>query len=313
MAGRMEAKFGGVVIVFDLPADHTYVSLFDDANNKIQDFGCFGGTSGTKMSIKGAVSNAHTVLSVFNHKVLPWNPLEVPPRGTLDSTHIYYLFDGVCHQAANRFLLPARCVMPDVAEGPRGVTITYFTFGFHGALPNYLWWRKAKYEPACKYYHFPCGNEVGKSGAATPEEEMFVKLEALYQESANGKMASNTLGIDFIIKQSGLYMESKLSGLNGNPAADLQRQYLEERASYLAKKEFLDANFFEGARGMRAISVEEFRDLVQKSNDWAIQFQRELCTTIGRDAFVKLTNSEEPYPLTTPELAAFYLKDYIQG
>lgn len=98
MKNYMQSLFYSAIID-GLPTDHTYVELYENPK-KIDSYKCFGGNTGGQL---GNHSNFPELESNKIYKVFT----EKNVRGTKDSTTINFGINGVCHQAANRFLHPS--------------------------------------------------------------------------------------------------------------------------------------------------------------------------------------------------------------
>lgn len=96
-------------------ADHTYVSC----GNMGKSWGCWGGKTGGAVLRQGTGSTAQADAIA--------NPDE---RAGITC----YLINGVCHQAANRILLPANITV----RGARGYAVSEALFGTYGR-PRTLW------------------------------------------------------------------------------------------------------------------------------------------------------------------------------
>ncbi len=109
--------------------DHVWVESVDPARS----FCCNGGTNGDDVILVCDVDeNAYAIMDKC--------------RGYNDFTNMTYGIDGVCHQAANRFIYPVSGDLIKKGEHPKGYTISCFFYGKLGR--NYSEWYNEYVLPA---------------------------------------------------------------------------------------------------------------------------------------------------------------------
>ncbi|ENW89582.1 hypothetical protein F905_01367 [Acinetobacter sp. CIP 53.82] len=134
-------------------ADHTYVTCGKSGKS----WGCWGGKQGgTELTIgQGSTKRADTIA-------------EPNERAGIKR----YLIDGVCHQAANRILLPAKILVSQA----RGYRLSSAVFGTYGKSPFNQYPDISGDLPAC---------DTGENIHSIKEEITFSKNENLKIISAN--------------------------------------------------------------------------------------------------------------------------------
>lgn len=279
-------------IINGSPADHTYVELYEN-QKKIDSYKCFGGNTNGQLGSRSKYSQlgSDKIYKVFTEKNV---------RGTKDSTTINYAVNGVCHQAANRFLHPSYITMVSNYDSrPKGLTTSCYVYGEYGNIFNqYKSWRK-HYFNACDKYGLVI--DMSHCDQSTPEGHLWYKCEKKYSK----KVTAGSY-IDDIIDETEWMLSILLPSLNGNPIAEIQRTLLTER------EKFLEAHGIYYIPETGEINMPEFtkktvRKIVENVNELGKQLQAELMNKIGEENFVSLHGTKEYADIADVDMAHTFL------
>lgn len=271
------------------PADHTYVKLFKNGK-EIDRYVCFSpdSTGGEKGNYSKDNLDSSKIQDVLNYKGL---------RGTSDSTRMIYGVNGVCHQAANRFLHHSYITMvQDYDYRPKGLNTSYFIHGEYGNIANqYKHWRKDYYNPACEKYHYPI--DMDKCDQSTPEGHLWYKCELNYRSKKESASY-----IDDILYETEAVLSLHFPTLTGNPISETQRAILQERENFM---ETLGIYYSEesGEMQLPVFTKEIIKQLVDKTNDLSKQIQSELKSKIGETDFVLVNGAKEYLNIANLDMA----------
>lgn len=291
MKNYMQSLFYSAIIDGS-PADHTYVELYKN-QNKTDSYKCFGGNADGETGNHSYYSQLESdkIYKVFTEKNV---------RGTKDSTTINYGINGVCHQAANRFLHPSYITMVSNYDGrPQGLTTSCYVYGEYG---NVFWqyesWRK-HYFKACDKYGLVI--DMSHCDQSTPEGYLWYKCEKKY----NKKVTAGSY-IDDIINETEWMLSIHIPSLNVNPIAEIQRAILKER------EKFLEAQGIyyipeTGETNMPEFTKETIRKIVENMNELGKQLQAELMNKIGEKTFVSLHGTKEYSNIADVDMAYTFL------
>ena len=286
----------GTLIAYKYPtplflklADHTYVECGTGARG----WSCWGGkTNGTAFH-RGAGST------------LQANAIAEPDERAGISC---YLINGVCHQAANRILYPARILV----TGARGYGVSEALFGPYGRPRGFLGFCNA---PFNKHEHVSgdlpeCEDDAvamsGQETTTSPEDRKYADMTAnVYAETnmgplmrADSKDPADLLAeiTDFQLKLFSLMMEFRLQP---SPAMGTLFPEMIEHRTRVEKTRFaIEQEFSKGG-----VSVDEFTTAM---NDQFVDFQRDSANTLSETDYQNLfgVSRDEEVWLGDPSIAA---------
>ena len=264
-------------------ADHAFVKA---PNNGPAYFDCWGGHSGDGLyQVEGgsgsgdyAVANCCRGMDVLGHK---------------DTAYIEaYGIDGVCHQAANRFLYSAcpwwgpAVVVTDPLHGVRGGIASVLVYGAYGqTFAAFL----AIYG-ACKFTH--TGLSLERPPKATPKSSTTgyrEELGALLTDYADRTLGGNTPNpFDHIRSEFEIVVKYALG------TESVTGKIAELHGALLREKETITAS---NAKG---------KDFANRINDAINSCLGQMATHLGADQYRKLFDLDPDVPLilVRPEIAA---------
>ena len=277
------------------PADHTYVKLFEDSNI-IDVYSCFGESTNGDNGCSSTFSDLESkkIKKVFENKKV---------RGTKDSATINYGVNGVCHQAANRFLHPSYITMvQNIDYRPKGLNTSCYTYGEYG---NIFWqyedWRNKYYFPECEKNNLVINTE--NCVKETPEGYLWYKCENKY-----GKKTKSENYIDDIVYETEAMLSVHIPTLVGNPIGEVQRAILQEREKFM---ETIGIHYSEELKELQlpVFMKEIVKQLIEKTNDLSKQIQSELKSKIGEKDFILINGTKEYLDIADLNLAYTLLLD----
>lgn len=261
-------------------ADHAFVYCPDTGKY----FDCWGGHEGPEpRRLRCAGKGSYAVANCYRGPGVDWFKYIPSISGSSVSGNIHdnaclgpYGVLGVCHQAANCFLLSAGVTLNNNVRGYWASVLTYGVYGhFHDI------WMKYVYNP-CVRNNEKLNNEKLESTEKEDEDPLFGKIQQLHESFS----AQNTKPHhhEMIIKEAALVTNHYA------PEVDTM-QYRELHAQFLIDK---DAAITSGLKG---------KDLAIKINDLSTEFQDRVAKIIGAEAYEKLTGIKygETINIVNPE------------
>ncbi len=255
-------------------ADHTYVTS-DDGRGP---WGCFGRSSGGKPICHGTGDGG--VADCLSQ-----------PSSTAG---IVYGVTGVCHQAANRILLPAGVTV----SAAKGYAASHFLYGTYGK--GFHKWLSTR-GVACG---LSPGAPVRQPAAEQTERELMERVSALYNEAAAEAGEADDREMEarnneLVAKEVRLMIEHRLgSGFDASKVDEL----LNLRAEFLKEKQALDEAWLNGA-----ITGEQFANQV---NQRLRELLKRIEDVLGPEAHGRLFGElPADFALIDPDIAKTAPKD----
>ncbi|MBA8962427.1 hypothetical protein JOJ86_006770 [Rhodococcus percolatus] len=244
MSSDLKLLEGWAVETFGKAADHTYVS--SPENGKY--FNCFGGHAGPnpRKIVEGlgnyAIADCYRQSWIF-----------ATPLAGYDTAGIIYGIEGVCHQAANRFLYSANVTLDLKVSGYWLSTLLYGVYGttFRRWLDD---------------WYFPCSSHhpSAADGVSEPPEHPLIERIREIHTAANGLPTHTDL-----VDETAAVTRYFAPDVDPEQFRDIQLQYLQERDT-LAES---------GLTGER---------LAERLNDLGRRMQGDLVARLGPTQYEKL-------------------------
>lgn len=257
--------------------DHTWVESISPKDK----FMCFGGTDPTyRHSSHGADSKAHCKASFC--------------RGPMDSNYIIYGVNGVCHQAANRFLYPVGETLYNDSNGrPRGYIASFVAYGPWGN--TYLQWLPTIYAPA----NIKCALPWNLGDSSMAEGSVDFAVEQVYLKADQGADEN-----DLLIAATEILLNHYIPNLGANPISTEQRVFYKEKERVLATVGL--STMMQDSEVPKLLGA-DVTSVFSRVNELGKEVQRELQMKIGRDSYASLTYNEDTlYDLVDLEIAKVY-------
>ncbi|WP_455593547.1 hypothetical protein [Bacteroides sp.] len=292
MENYMQSLFYPAVINGS-PADHTYAELYEK-NVRLDSYKCFGGNEGGQVGTISTYTSleSNKIYSVFSEKKV---------RGTSDSTTMNYGINGVCHQAANRFLHPSYVAMvTNIDFRPKGLTTSCYLYGEYGnTFYQYEHWRKKYYFKTCDKYGLVI--DMSNCDQSSAEGSLWYKCEKKYREKT-------TAGdyVDDILFETAAMLSIYIPSLKENPILETQRSMLKEREKFLKTHGiyFIEET---GETHIPILTRDAVKQLVENVNELGKQIQSELMSKIGEKLFVSLHGTKEFTDIADLDMAYTFL------
>ena len=242
-------------------ADHAYVYCPDTKKY----FDCWGGHEGPeprRLRCNGqgnyAVANCYRGPGVDWFKYIPSISGSSVSGNTHDNACLGpYGILGVCHQAANCFLISAGVTLNNDVRGYWASVLSYGVYGkFHD-----IW---------LKYVYNPCvgNNEKLESTKEEDVNPLFGKIRQLHKSFS--AQSTKPHPHEVIIKEAALVTNHHAPEVDTSQYRELHAQFLKDK----------DAAIISGLKG---------KDLAIKINDLSTEFQDKVAKIIGAKAYEKLT------------------------
>ncbi len=245
-------------------ADHAYVYCPDTKKY----FDCWGGHEGPEPRHKRcagqgnyAIANCYRGPGVDWFKYIPSISGSSVSGNTHDNACLGpYGILGVCHQAANCFLLSARVTLNN---NVRGYWASVHSYGVYGRFHD-IW---------LEYVYNPCLKHLRKGKVELTKEEdedpLFGKIRQLHESFS----AQNTKPHhhEVIIKEAALVTNHHAPEVDTTQYRELHAQFLKDKDAAITTS---------GFKG---------KDLAIKINELSTEFQDKVANIIGADAYEKLT------------------------
>lgn len=242
-------------------ADHTFVICRDNGEK----FGCWnGGNPKGPSSVHistGSHPNAYEIA----------NRYRVPDGDCPDTAGIgWYLWNGVCHQSANCFLLAANTVLhQDQNDRPKGYFESTFTYGKYGT----------DYDNWFENYYRKSGGDLPKP-SNDPDQEYHIDpiFNEVHQAYARLRSQRHALqGIDLKnamkISDTAILIKHAAPEVDLEPVADLQKRYLQEHDEFVSKHKGKVADM----------------EAAKRINELSKQYQKFFSQLVGPENYRKIT------------------------
>ena len=199
-------------------------------------------------------------------------------------TGVYYGIDGVCHQMANRFLLPCTYIIHNLDGRPRGYGLSCGMFGEHGSTFNN--WQKGTYMPVFLNYH-PAENVSAES----VETGLTTDFQTHNEEKET----------DLLTGSACAFLQKNGVNVSENPIAAEQKAWMKRRTEIMRKYGFLSD---EGKRQKPVgLTCEHIRSMVDEINEEARILQTALREKIGVESYIKINGADRIFEVVNYETA----------
>lgn len=244
-------------------ADHTYVQC-DTGGAR---WGCWGGSTGGRVLRSGAGSTQRA------------DRIAQPDE---KANIRCYAINGVCHQAANRILLPAGILVSNA----RGYWVSVGLFGTYGKVGLWPCWSPFEQYPRVSGDLAECKTmwaARGSTGALTTSDKLdwqFIRRELEIYRGATTMMRSGagpTEAMDFHLELFMHMAEFNLGPMFDRPLARKLRQVRKQIERERVEPESAFAN--------KEMEAKEF---VDRFNDHTIRFQTEMASVMKPDQYETL-------------------------
>ena len=255
-------------------ADHAYVYCPDTGKY----FDCWGGHEGPEpRHLRCAGQGNYAVANCYRGPGVDWFKYIPSISGSSVSGNTHdnaclgpYGVLGLCHQAANCFLLSAGVTLNNNVRGYWASVLSYGVYGrFHDIWLEYVYKR--------------CLERKEKVGLTEEgEDPLFVKIRQLHESFS--AQSTKPHHHEVIIKEAAVVTNHHA------PEVDTS-QYRELHAQFLKDKDAAIASDLKG------------KDLAIKINELSTQFQNKVAEIIGHEAYEKLTGVKygETIDIVNPE------------
>ncbi len=264
-------------VLFAKLADHTYVTC----GNGGARWKCWGGdTGGTALRQgQGSTKRADAIAE---------------PDGKAGIT--CYLINGVCHQAANRILMPAGITV----RGAKGYYVSESMFGTYGRPRGFLGACKAPFHQHPNVSGELAECEEGTGGLSDDESESVVAIESLEAESSDFQQ--------YLGRVTAMYETAEMETLEveAEQSQDFQLSLFSELVSFKLTSSFMDTKNASHALEIRGsveqkrspleeslqakeIAIEEF---LEEHNRLTEEFQYDLANSLTADEYRSLLELE---------------------
>lgn len=261
----METLVGMAYKIGDL-ADHTFVYCRDNG----QYFDCFGGHDSTD-------DRRDICTGVGSYKVA--NCYRLPMLGLPDTAGVGpYAVDGVCHQAANRFLFSALTTLNYNVRGYWFSNIVYGTWGI-----SYPLWLATIYLPCSVSQAVsaaPAAPAAMRGAVGTGASDLFKKIQGVYSSvprMLRGMESRDPVEIarETSVKDMVAHASFLVPKLDPTKITEIHREFLKER----------DAVLGDGLKGTA---------LSDKVNSMMKDVQKALADSLDHETYRKLSGGIEP-------------------
>lgn len=214
-----------------------------------------------------------------------------------------YLINGVCHQAANRILLPAGITV----DGARGYSLSVSIFGLYGRPKAAFGLCKAPFDtqdsvsgdlPECM-----AGGPTAELGEAEDDKKQFDYMDRTYMSAVMGlyeadyldAASSKSLIVDFQVEQFKLLVRHKLPRFLTKIESPEYNRLISAREDFERERLEAEERFSESNEALAF--VDEFNALT-------LEFQDEVARALDRDQYRALLDlsPDERIVLADPEI-----------
>ena len=247
-------------------ADHTFVYCPDNG----QYFDCFGGHDNP--DDRREICSGYGSYNVANCYRLP--------MGSLPDTAgiVPYAVDGVCHQAANRFLFSAGTTLN---YNVRGYWFSNFTYGTYGV--SYPIWLATIYPPCTVKKAIPVARAAPASmpvEAGAGASDLFKKIQEVYSSAPRMMRGMESrdpaeIAREITVKDMVAHASFLVPELDPGKITGIHREFLKER----------DAVLGDGLKGAA---------LSDKVNSMMKDVQKALADSLDSETYRKLSGGIEP-------------------
>lgn len=285
-------------------ADHTFVISGDTH------FGCWGSSDTTNpQAAKVATGSGNKALC----KATKY-------RGPMDSACLgIYAVNGVCHQSANLFLYAVdSTVLPLNKERPRGVIASHALYAVYGtdapgmlptSVTHFARWVSAVYGQAYARCLF----------ASESMEKCTLSKDLVFEGYQEGSLEHRILANHYrgeteknegdsnqIALKDMQIMIDHILKTKEHPNEKTHGEILQDKNSLLTH---YGLTYEEIQKGEVSLKESDIKALVKSLNQLAVDFQDDLKSKIGVQAFRQLNGDEKLYHPINPEIAVKTLND----